>query len=187
MIIDYKEIDELQRYKVMSDTIVPRPIAWIVTEDNGVINAAPFSYFIPISSDPALVIVTIGKKSDGSPKDTLANILKTKMATICFVNKDNLENVKLSAKELPKEEGEIEKFEIDVEVKLEGFPPMISSTQSALFCEFYDTINIPGKSSPLILEIKKQFVQDDLVDEKMHLHLDNIGRCGVSFKAMLEL
>ncbi len=72
---------------------VPRPIAWIVTDDNGVLNAAPFSYFIPISTNPALVIVAIGKEDDGTQKDTLANILKTKKATICFPNKDNVELV----------------------------------------------------------------------------------------------
>lgn len=78
MILDYKELEDLNRYKVMSDTVVPRPIAWIVTEDGGVINAAPFSYFIPISSNPATLIVSIGQKESGIPKDTLANILKTK-------------------------------------------------------------------------------------------------------------
>ena len=87
MILDYKDIDDLNRYKIMSGTVIPRPIAWIVTEDEGVLNAAPFSYFIPISSNPALLIVAIGKKDDGSPKDSLANILKHKKATICFVNK----------------------------------------------------------------------------------------------------
>lgn len=63
MIIDYKDVEDLNRYKIMSDTVVPRPIAWIVTEDNGVINAAPFSYFIPLSSNPATLIVSIDKKS----------------------------------------------------------------------------------------------------------------------------
>ncbi len=62
MIIDYKDVNDLNRYKIMSDTVVPRPIAWIVTEDEGIINAAPFSYFIPLSSDPAVVIVSMVKK-----------------------------------------------------------------------------------------------------------------------------
>lgn len=97
MILDYKDVNDLDRYKIMSGSIVPRPIAWIVTDDDGVLNAAPFSYFIPISTNPALVIVAIGKKDDGSPKDSLANILKTKKATICFPNKDNIELVQKCA------------------------------------------------------------------------------------------
>ena len=187
MILDYSEINDLNRYKIMSDTVVPRPIAWIVTEDEGVINAAPFSYFIPISSNPAAIIVAIGQKEPGVPKDSLANILKHKKATICFVNKDNVDKVKLCANALGKDESEIKEYEIEVEKVLEDFPPMISSTQSALFCEHYDTVDIPGKTTPLILEIKKQFIEDERINEKMHIKVENIGRSGIFFKAMVDV
>ncbi len=187
MILDYEKIDDLNKYKIMSDTVVPRPIAWIVTEDNGVLNAAPFSYFIPISSNPATLIVSIGIKDDGSPKDSLANILKTKKATICFANKDNVDKVKLCSTMLKKEQSEIKEYDIEVQKILEDFPPMISSSQSALFCEYYDTVKIPGKTTPLILEIKKQFIEDDRINEKMHVNVENIGRSGAFFKAMVDL
>ncbi|MGE3299544.1 MAG: flavin reductase family protein, partial [Arcobacter sp.] len=164
-----------------------RPIAWIVTEDEGVLNAAPFSYFIPISSNPALLIVAIGKKDDGSPKDSLANILKTKKATICFANKENVEYVQKCATPLGKEVSEIEKFEIEVKNVMEGFPPMIASSQSALFCEYYDTYKIPGDTTPVVLELKYQFIEDDRINERNHINLENIGRCGVTFKALVDL
>lgn len=187
MILDYEKIDDLTKYKIMSDTVVPRPIAWIITEDNGILNAAPFSYFIPISSNPATLIVSIGIKDDGTPKDSLANILKTKKATICFANKDNVDKVKLCSTMLKKEQSEIKEYDIEVQKILEDFPPMISSSQSALFCEYYDTVKIPGKTTPLILEIKKQFIEDDRINEKMHVNVENIGRSGAFFKAMVDL
>lgn len=187
MIIDYSEVNDLNRYKIMSDTVVPRPIAWIVTEDDGVINAAPFSYFIPISSNPATLIVAIGQKEEGVPKDSLANILKHKKATICFVNKDNVDKVKLCANILDKDQSEISEYEIEVEKTLEDFPPMISSTQTALFCELYDVVKLPGKTTPLILEIKKQYIEDDRINEKFHIKVENIGRSGIFFKAMVDL
>ena len=187
MILDYKDIDDMNRYKIMSDTVVPRPIAWIVTEDDGVINAAPFSYFIPLSSNPATVIVSIGQKSQTIPKDTLANILKHKKATICFANKDNIEQLKLCATPLEKEDSETEKYNIEVQKVLEDFPPMISSSQSALFCDYYSTVELPGKTTPVILEIKKQFIEDDRIDENQHIQVDNIGRTGAYFSAMVKL
>lgn len=187
MIIDYKEVNDLNRYKIMSDTVVPRPIAWIVTEDEGVINAAPFSYFIPLSSNPATLIVSIGIKEDNSPKDSLYNILKHKKATICFVNKDNLEQVKKCALPLEKQESEVEKFEIEVKKVLEEYPPIISSTQTALFCDFYSKVDLPGETTPVILEIKKQYLEEGRLDAKSHVHVENIGRCGVVFKAMVDL
>ena len=187
MILDYKDIDDLNRYKIMSGTVIPRPIAWIVTEDNGILNAAPFSYFIPISSNPALLIVAIGIKDDGSPKDSLANILKTKKATICFVNNDNVDKVQKCDTPLGKFESEIEKYEIDVKHVKEGFPPMIASSQSALFCEYYDTYEIPGDTTPVVLELKYQYIEDDRINERNHINLENIARCGVTFKAVTDL
>lgn len=171
----------------MSDTVVPRPIAWIVTEDEGVINAAPFSYFVPLSSNPATVIVSIGQKEQGVPKDTLHNILKHKKATICFVNENNVEQVKLSATMLDKEESEVQKYDIEVQKILEEFPAMISSSQTALFCEFYQKVDMPGKTTPIILEVKKQYLEEGRLDERSHVHVDNIGRSGAFFKAMVDL
>lgn len=187
MIIDYKDVNDLNRYKIMSDTVVPRPIAWIVTEDEGVINAAPFSYFVPLSSNPAVVIVSIGQKEEGVPKDSLHNILKHKKATICFVNKDNTEDVKKCANMLDKEQSEIDEYNIEVQKVLEDFPPMISSTQTALFCDFYQKVDLPGKTTPIILEVKKQFLEDGRLTERMHVNVENVGRSGAYFKAMVDL
>ena len=187
MILDYKDVNDLNRYKIMSGSIVPRPIAWIVAEDNGVLNAAPFSYFIPISTNPALVIVAIGRKENESPKDTLANILKTKKATICFPNKDNVDQVQKCATQLPKDESEIEKYEIEVKKELEDYPPMICSTQTALFCEYYDTYKVDGDITPVILKINYQYIQDGRINERNHTNIDSIGRSGVTFKAMVDL
>ncbi len=187
MLINFDDLDAQNRYKFMSNTVIPRPIAWIVTEENGVVNAAPFSYFTPLSSNPATLIVSIGHKEDGSQKDTLLNILETKKATICFVNKDNIMDMQNSALSLPKDESEIEKFGIETYTILDNYPPVISSSQSALFCEYYDKVEMPGKTVPLILEIKQQYVEDDLIDNNNHLKLQNVGRCGVEFKAMVDL
>ena len=84
MIIQFADLKPLQRYHMMTQTIIPRPIAWVLTEnDNGSSNLAPFSYFTALCSDPALVVLSIGKKPDGSLKDTrhnpIANQIQNKM------------------------------------------------------------------------------------------------------------
>ena len=98
MQIDFSTLDKEGRYKLISNSIYPRPIAWIVTENDGVVNIAPFSFFAPVSSNPPVVVVGFGKKDDGSPKDTLKNILKTKKATICIPNQTHLQSISQSAK-----------------------------------------------------------------------------------------
>ena len=92
MIFDLNSNKSLnETYKLMAQTIIPRPIAWVVTENDGVINVAPFSYFIGLSSEPASVLISVGHKNDGTPKDTLANIRKHKKCTICMVEQKDLE------------------------------------------------------------------------------------------------
>jgi flavin reductase (DIM6/NTAB) family NADH-FMN oxidoreductase RutF len=184
MIIDFNTLDSKQRYKVMSQSIIPRPIAWIVTDDNGKINVAPFSYFTPLSSNPATIIVSIGHKADGSQKDSLYNILNRKKATICFVDDQNLNNMILSATPLDKNISEIEEYDIAIENIKTDYPPIIKGVKSALFCEFYKKIELEGNTVPLILEIKHQYFEDKIIDEKLNINLDNICRVGKSYASL---
>lgn len=187
MIKKYNELSPTQIYKLMSQTVIPRPIAWIVTEDEGIINAAPFSYFIPLSSNPPTVIVSIGHKEDGSPKDTLANIRKNKKATICFVHEENLEDMKKSAESLPHDQSETETFHIETTRLLPDYPPVITSTKTALFCDLFEELDIGGKTIPVILKVSAQYIDDTIIDERDNIKLDNIGRVGKSFAKMIEL
>ena len=187
MFLDLTVNKELNVYSYLVGGISPRPIAWIVTEDDGVVNAAPFSYFVPLSSNPAVVVVSIGQKEAGVPKDSLHNILKHKKATICFVNEHNKEDVKKCATMLDKDKSEIEEYSIEVQKVLEDFPPMIASTQTALFCDYYQTVDLPGVTTPVLLEVKKQYIEDGRLDERSHVHVDNVGRSGAYFKAMVDV
>jgi len=181
MIIDFATTKLKDRYKIISTTIIPRPIAWIVTDSDGVINVAPFSYFTPLSSNPATVIVSIGHKIDGSQKDTLKNILTTKKATICFVNEKLKDKMEKSAESLAFGESESEVFGIETEVVKDGFPPMIKDTESALFCDFLKIVELEGKTVPLILEIDSCYFKDEVYVENLHINLSNIGRVANDF------
>jgi hypothetical protein len=52
----FAEIDSKIRYKLLSATVAPRPIAWVSTlNEAGRTNAAPFSFFNAFGEDPATV------------------------------------------------------------------------------------------------------------------------------------
>jgi len=71
MLIDFREKSKSERYHLISNSVVPRPIAWIATESKcNTLNIAPFSYFTPLSSNPPTLLVSIGHRGDGRPKDT---------------------------------------------------------------------------------------------------------------------
>lgn len=177
-----KEVNET--YKLMAQTIIPRPIAWVVTEDEGIINIAPFSYFIGLSSDPASVLISVGHKADGTPKDTLANIRKNQKCTICMVEEKDLEKMHFSSKDLDKEVSEAEVFSIETETLVEGYPPMIKGVPTAYFCELYQEIDLGGGSTvPLVLNVKQIFVGEEVITDKERLTIsfDPVARIGKSY------
>ncbi|HIP14406.1 MAG TPA: flavin reductase family protein [Sulfurimonas autotrophica] len=185
MLIDYANKEFTQRYQLMAQTIIPRPIAWIITQNKqGVINIAPFSYFMGLSSEPATMIVSIGHKSDGSQKDTLKNIRESKRCTICMVDEAHLEAMHFSSKELSEDESEATVFGIKTKKVVEGFPPMVEGIPSAFFCEFYQEISLKGsKTIPLVVEIKEQFIDDAILSDKEKIILDYepVARVGKSY------
>ena len=185
MIFDlHKDKTVNETYKLMAQTIIPRPIAWVVTEDEGIVNIAPFSYFIGLSSDPASVLISVGHKADGTPKDTLANIRKHQKCTICMVQQSDLEKMHLSSKGLDKEVSEAEMFNIETVSLMDNYPPMIKGVPSAYFCELNQEINLGGGSTiPLVLNVKQIFVDDEVITDKERLTITfkPVARIGKSY------
>jgi flavin reductase (DIM6/NTAB) family NADH-FMN oxidoreductase RutF len=61
MQIDPALHSQADNYKILTNVVVPRPIAWITSlSDSGVVNLAPFSFFNAVGSDPLYIVVSIG-------------------------------------------------------------------------------------------------------------------------------
>ena len=186
MIIDYKEKELTQKYQLMAQTIIPRPIAWIVSENSdGLINIAPFSYFTGLSSNPATVLVSIGHKSDGTPKDTLKNIREQKKCTICFIAEEHLKQMNASAKELDTQTSEAEYFDIDTKSVVENFPPIVSGVPSAFFCTFNQEVLLEGSQTiPVVLNVEYQYIDEKCIEKeanKLLINFSPVARIGKSY------
>ena len=180
MLIDFKEQSSSERYKLMAGSVVPRPIAWIVTEGD-VLNIAPFSYFTPLSSDPATMIVSIGHRANGEPKDTLRNLRENKKCVICIVDEEHFEAMHLSSKGLEANESELEVFNIATQRVLEDFPPMPTNIKIAYFCEYLQEVDLKNsKTIPTIVEIKHLYINDEIISDKdkVSFEIDAIARVG---------
>ena len=185
MIFDLsKDTKVNENYKLMAQTIIPRPIAWVVTQNNGVVNIAPFSYFIGLSSEPASVLVSIGHKSDGTPKDTLKNIRDTKKCTICMVEQKDLEKMHFSSKQLDNDISEAELFDIDTISINDEYPPMIKGVPSAYFCTFNQEIDLGNSTTiPVVLNVNEIYIDDKNITDKQRLSIsfDPVARIGKSY------
>ncbi len=186
MLLDFESLKQSDRYKLMSQVIVPRPIAWAVTEDQS-INIAPFSFFSGISSNPPTVMLAVGHKSPAVPKDTLANIRKNKKCVICSVEPRDLEPMHYTSAMLDHEISESELFDIKTHTLVEGFPPVIEGVKTAMFCTLIQEVELEGSMTvPLFLKIEHLYIEEGCVDEKLHLQLDLLGRLGKEYVLMGE-
>ena len=76
-------------YKLLTNLVVPRPIAWVSTlSQSGVVNLAPFSFFNALGSDPVYLIISVGRNDKGELKDTERNIQATGEFVVNMVTED---------------------------------------------------------------------------------------------------
>ena len=188
MLIDFKTQQPKERYQLMAKSVIPRPIAWVVTQGE-VLNVAPFSYFTPLSSEPATLIVSIGHRPDGRPKDTLRNLRESKKCVVCIVDKEHFEVMHFSSKPLESTQSEASVFDIEMQNVLEGFPPMPKGIKVAFFCEYLQEVTLKdSKTIPVIVEIKHLYLQDKIISdkEKINLEFSSIARVGRGYATLRE-
>jgi flavin reductase (DIM6/NTAB) family NADH-FMN oxidoreductase RutF len=129
-----------------------------------------------------VVVVSIGKKENGEPKDTLANILSTQKATICIPHPSQSGFVSKSASPLPKEESECEKFNIPTTKIRDDFPPIITGAHAAFFATFRELHPIEGSSTtPVFLTLEHAYYDDNVINESLHVKMEALGRVGKYF------
>ena len=72
-----KDLTQRENYKLLSGSVLPRPIAFVTSQDQeGHLNAAPFSFFNVVSSHPPMIMISTGR-TEGVRKDTAQNIIDT--------------------------------------------------------------------------------------------------------------
>lgn len=96
-------------YKLLTGTIIPRPIAWVSTVDNnGINNLAPFSYFNMVGDDPPHIMFST-RRDTNSNKDTLNNILVNKQFVVNMVTESLAEQMNATAQSVP---SDIDEFDL---------------------------------------------------------------------------
>ncbi len=165
MIFNLSDYSPNSVYHLMTQTVIPRPVAWILTENSsGNHNLAPFSYFTALCSDPALIVISVGKKDKDTPKDTRKNILERKSFVVHIASSSAAEAMTASAATLDYAESEIE-LTGEKLVEFEGSAlPRLESCKVAMLCELYDSHNVgPNEQAVIYGEVKKIYVEDDAV------------------------
>lgn len=188
----FDQLSANQCYHLITQTITPRPIAWILTENNqGNFNLAPFSYFAALSSDPALLVVSIGNKSDQQAKDTKFNLLNKKECVLHIPSSTLASQVNQSAANLAYGESELNEADLSLTPFVAGLP-RVTQAKVALHCRLYDVHSLgESPTQALYLEVLAMHIDDEIttqqegrtyIDAKQ---LDPLARLGGSDYASL--
>jgi flavin reductase (DIM6/NTAB) family NADH-FMN oxidoreductase RutF len=176
MLFDFATIEARERYKLMVSTIVPRPIAWVVTQDSqGQLNAAPFSFFNAFAGDPPVVGIGIGSHDPGRPKDTRRNIRDTGQFVVNLVSEEARERMNITAIEFEREVSEAHEAALTTIPSVHVKPPRIAESPVSMECELMQIVEL-GKESGLVLgRILAMHVRDEFVIDPVKHHINTPG------------
>ncbi|MGW8761413.1 flavin reductase family protein [Streptomyces sp. NPDC055815] len=136
--IDPELTDRTSFYRLLTATVVPRPIAWVSTASaDGTDNLAPHSFFTISSVAPPVVQFTsVGRK------DTLSNVEETGQFVVNLAPEGLFERINATSTDFPRGVSEFDACGIEREPSLRVKPPRVAQSPVALECELHSTLRI---------------------------------------------
>jgi flavin reductase (DIM6/NTAB) family NADH-FMN oxidoreductase RutF len=167
-------------YAMLVSLITPRPIAWVTTlDENGAVNAAPFSFFNALGANPPIIGFAPGDRDDGSPKDTARNIRRTHEFVVNLVDEATAQAMNRTSASLPYGVSELESAKLTTAASSVVRPPRIAESPASLECKEWGTLQIGG-NRVIIGLVRRVHVRDELIDpDKLRIRSERfhvIGR-----------
>ncbi len=167
MLIDCAQYSPDRLYFLLTQLVIPRPIAWVLTDNgNGTHNLAPFSFFNAITSAPPILMLSVGWKDEAIRKDTWINISERKNFVVHIPCAEQVHDVSNSSSVFPHGISEIDQLNIRLE-KIEGWPlPRVKGAKVAFLCEKYAIHEIGEDPQALILgKINRIWIDEEAVSQ----------------------
>ncbi len=180
MLFDFETIGPANAYKLVVSTVVPRPIAWVVSQDAaGLVNVAPYSFFNAFSDNPVVIGIGCGPRPEGSAKDTLANIRSTGQFVVNLVPFDHVEQMNVTAADFGPEVDEMAEAGLSRLPSARVAPPRIAESPVALECETFQLVPA-GRHTIVLGKVLAVHIADDCVldAEKCYVDTPKLGLVG---------
>lgn len=180
---DLTALPAAARYKLLTATVVPRPIAWVGTLGaDGHVNLAPYSFFGLMGSDPPVVAFAPGDRADGTPKDTALNIPPGGEFTVNMVSAALADAMNATATDFPHGHAEPDALGIALTPGVKVRVPRVAAAPAALECREVQTLTI-GRTRIILGEVLGLTLRADAVQDAERHHVDTaaldlIGRLG---------
>lgn len=146
-----EDMDERDSYRLLTGTIVPRPIAWVSTVSaDSILNLAPFSFFTGASLIPPMVVIAVEPRK-GSKKDTLRNVEDTGEFVVNTVVEGLPGAATVSAKDFPEEESEFEHAGLTPLPSKMVRPPGVAESPVNMECRLHRIVVVGSGPHSLVI------------------------------------
>ena len=173
MLFDLAGLDAQNAYKLLVSTVVPRPIAWVTTQDlDGSVNAAPFSFFNAVSGDPPVVAIGIGGRAPGDVKDTGGNIRRTGEFVVNLVSDALAGKMNITAIDFDKSVNELAEAGLTTAPSAKIRPPRIAESPVALECERLVIVDVGIDRSVVLGRVVAIHIKDEFVLDPARCYVD---------------
>ena len=160
-------IDATLTYKLLSGTIVPRPIGWISTRGtDGQDNLAPYSFFNAVAYVPPQVMFasTSAKEDRGDTKDSVSQIRDTGVFAVNIVEYAMRDVMNQSSGAWAKDVDEFELAGIDKAECDTINCPRVAAAPATLECKLTQILKLPGDANFAVFgEVIGVHLRDDCV------------------------
>ncbi len=162
--VDYDpaEIPARSFYKLMTASIVPRPIAWISSRAaDGTDNLAPHSFFTASCVDPpVLQFTSVGRK------DSQRNIEEFEEFVVNFCPESLFEEVNATATDFPPHVSEFDAVGLEREESRMVAPPRVKASPVAFECKLEETMCF-GDSTVIFGRVVFAAVAEEVLDGEL--------------------
>ena len=161
-----EQMSAKQVYNLLIGLVAPRPIALVTSlNEQGQLNAAPFSAYNYLCTDPPVVALGVTNRPDDKhvAKDTAHNIRRTGEFVVNVVTEDLVEQMNICATDFPAAVDELEMAALTTVPSQIVKVPRIAQAHAALECRELTTMEI-GRSRIILGQVVSMFVEDQFVD-----------------------
>jgi flavin reductase (DIM6/NTAB) family NADH-FMN oxidoreductase RutF len=174
--IDPNAQSERENYKLLIGSIIPRPIAFVTTlSQEGILNAAPYSYFTIVTANPPMIAISVQRKQ-GKRKDTSRNALDTGAFVVHISDESYIHEINQTAANLPPDESEVTLVGLTPVASEKIAVPGIAEASVRMECVLEQAIPLGGTegapAADLIIGRVVQFHLGDALYE--HGHIDQV-------------
>ena len=183
MIIDPSTRDPFDVYRLLTGSILPRPIAFVSTRSSeGILNLAPFSFFTVISANPPVICFCPMIRGGERPrKDTLVNIEATREFVVNIVSEDFAAKMNMCSGEYPPEVSEFEISGLTPVPSELVKPPRVAESRVNMECKLHQVVHVSPKflgGSLVMGEVLRFHVRDSMVNQICEIDPDQLNAIG---------